>query len=527
MKRGKLLSLAFLTFLLCFASVAETQGQLSTQESRGKQIYVQGTSQSGQNILAYLGDSTLELPGSTMPCANCHGFNGQGKPEGGIDPSNITWEALTKPYGVRHTNGRKHPAYTPRALEFAITRGLDPAGNKLLPAMPRYQMSKADLDDLLVYLKRLGTDIDPGISEDKIVIGTVVPASGALAEMGQAVKQVVTAYFAEVNLQGGVYNRRLELKAAEVGTSAADTRNHAERLIKDEKLFAMVSAFIAGAEKELVPLFAQTEVPLVGPMTLDPQPGNPVNRQIFYLLSGNAAQARALVSFFAKRPEAKSGGLAIVYQKNDLNAAVLAEIKFQSEKDSLKAPQVFEFAPQAFSAAEAVKTIKPNAPAAIFFTGGAPELMAFMKEAESVNWFPLILSQGSTVGAMVFEAPAGFEGKIFFTMPTSPADQTAEGLSSFRMLAEKYKLPPKHLAAQVAAFSSAKVLVEALKRAGKDVSREKLIQTLEGFYEYATGLTPAITYGPNRRVGAMGAYVVMVDLKAKKFVPATGFVSVN
>lgn len=36
---------------------------------------------------------------------------------------------------------------------------LDPAGNKLLYVMPRYQMSKEDLDDLVVYLKRLGTDV--------------------------------------------------------------------------------------------------------------------------------------------------------------------------------------------------------------------------------------------------------------------------------------------------------------------------------------------------------------------------------
>ncbi len=527
MKQFSLLSMGCLALLLLLAPVATTQSQLSPQESRGKQIYLLGTSKSGKAILAYVGEPALELPGSTMPCANCHGTNGQGKPEGGIDPSNITWETLTKPYGVTHTSGRKHPAYTPRALELAITRGLDPAGNKLLPVMPRYQMSKEDLDDLLVYLKRLGTDVDPGISEEKIVIGTVVPASGALAEMGEAVKQVVTAYFAEVNLQGGVYNRRLELKSASVGASAADTRGNVERLIKDEKLFAMVGNFIAGAEKDLVPLFEQLETPVVGPMTLDPQPGNPVNRRVFYLLSGNAGQARALVSFFAKKPEAKDGGIAVVYQKSDLNSGVLAAIKVQSEKESLKAPQVYEYATGAFSAAESVKAIRANAPAAVFFTGGMPELLAFMKEAETVNWFPQILLQGSSVGTGVFEAPVGFEGKVFFTSPTSPADQTADGLREFRALAEKYKLPSKHLAAQVTALSSARVLVEALKRAGKDVSRETLIQALEGFYDYATGLTPAISYGPNRRVGAMGAYVVTVDLKEKKFVPVGGFVRVN
>ena len=113
------------------------------------------------------------------------------------------------------------------------------------------------------------------------------------------------------------------------------------------------------------------------------------------------------------------------------------------------------------------------------------------------------------------------------TVPTSPADQTADALQEFRALAEKYKLPQKHLAAQITAYSSAKVLVEALKRVGKDLSREKLIQTLEGFYEFPTGLTPVVTFGPNRRIGAMGAYVLMIDLKEKKFKPVSGWVAIN
>ncbi|HEV8485483.1 MAG TPA: hypothetical protein VGV87_18210, partial [Blastocatellia bacterium] len=88
---------------------ATSQDPLSLRESRGKQIFVRGTSPSGKEILAYLGESSLELPGSSMPCANCHGLDGKGKPEAGVTPSNLTSEALTKPYGLTHPDGRKHP----------------------------------------------------------------------------------------------------------------------------------------------------------------------------------------------------------------------------------------------------------------------------------------------------------------------------------------------------------------------------------------------------------------------------------
>ena len=146
------------------------QNLLTPQERRGKQIYREGTSPSGKDIVAYLGDPSLEVPWSSLACANCHGVDGRGNPEAGVDPLNLTWEALTNSHGLVRPDGRWRPAYTERGVESAIRRGLDSAGNKLWIVMPRYQISKEDLADLIVYLKRLGTDKDPRISPDKIVL---------------------------------------------------------------------------------------------------------------------------------------------------------------------------------------------------------------------------------------------------------------------------------------------------------------------------------------------------------------------
>src|SRR5262245_20803133 len=137
--------LVLLAGCILFAAAALARAPQSTagdhldvRESRGKQIYLPGTSPSGKEIRAYVGESPLEVPGSTMACANCHGLDGRGKPEGGVTPSNLTWEILTKPYGLTHNDGRKHPPYTERALELAITRGTDPGGNRLQRVMPRF-----------------------------------------------------------------------------------------------------------------------------------------------------------------------------------------------------------------------------------------------------------------------------------------------------------------------------------------------------------------------------------------------------
>jgi hypothetical protein len=49
------------------------------------------------------------------------------------------------------------------------------------------------------------------------------------------------------------------------------------------------------------------------------------------------------------------------------------------------------------------------------------------------------------------------------------------------------------------------------------LSREKLITALEKMHDYETGLTPKLSYGPNRRIGAMGAHMVAVDLEKNRF----------
>lgn len=533
-KQASLKCLALVAFLLIplFLSTgiltgAILQEPLSPQEKRGKQIYTQGTSASGKEILAYLGESTLEVPGSAMSCANCHGLDGEGKPEGGVIPSNLTWEALTKPYGVTHPSGRKHPPYTERGLELAITRGVDPAGNKIPGVMPRYQMSGADMADLIAYLKRLGKDRDPGISENKIIIGTVVPTKGALYEMGQAIKAVTTAYFDEVNNQGGIYNRRFEFRLVETGDTPADTRGRVERFLQDEQVFAMTGAFTIGADREIAALMEQREVPLIGPLTLYPQVGFPLNRQVFYLFSGLDGQASALVDFAARKQTGKTSDIVIVSPQSEQHMSLIAAVKDQAKKVGRNATEAYPYANATSDFAGIVPKIQQTGRDTILFLGTGDAALAFMKEAERLHWSPTLYLLSSSAGREVFDAPLSFNHRIFISFPTSPADQTAEGIKEFRALAEKYKLPAQHLVAQLSAYSAAKVLVEGLKRAGKDVSREKLIAALEGFNRFETGLTPAITYGPNRRIGATGAYVVSIDLEKKQFVPTSEWININ
>jgi CheY-like chemotaxis protein len=176
---------------------------------------------------------------------------------------------------------------------------------------------------------------------------------------------------------------------------------------------------------------------------------------------------------------------------------------------------------------EEIKRIAPETEVVLmtlFFFGMGKEQSLLLKEAAANGWSPHMFLLGAFGGKELPPVSAQMKDKVFLAFPTLPADLTREGVNEFRALHEKYKFAPRHTASQLAAFATAKVFVEGLTRAGKDLSREKLITALEGFYEYDTGATPLISFGPNRRVGAAGAHVLPLEQTATDFATASAWV---
>ena len=500
---------------------------LTAAERRGKEIYLRGTSSSGKEIKAMVGD--LDVPATTLTCAGCHGLRGEGKTEGGVTAGNLTWSNLVKSYGHSHPSGRKHGPFDEKLFTRSLVQGLDPAGNEMAVAMPRFEMAPEDVADLIAYLKRIEADNDPGLTETSVKVATILPKQGALAETGAAMKDVLTAYFANVNERGGIYNRRIELQTIETGVDAAATTANVRKLVESGQVFAMVSGLSAGADKELASLSQEAEIPFMGPMTLLPQTGFENNRNVFYMLSGAREQARALLNFASGRPELKkSSPLAIVHSENQLAVAAAAAIEDEVRKLGWKSIIKRSYTGKSFDAEVIGGDLKREGAEAVFFFGVSGEERAFINAAAAANWTPHVFLLGALAGRdLVGTVPLSFKDRVFLAFPTVPSDVTPAGMTEFRELQKKYKFETRHAASQLMAFAAARIFTEGLKRAGRELSREKLITALEGLYEYDTGVTPSITFGPNRRVGALGAYVVSIDPAKRELISASGWVKNN
>lgn len=124
--------------------------------SNGQRIYFIGRSLSGSPIIANTGDSMMghhrQMHGGG--CAGCHGINREGErlwPQFWIHAPALTASALLSDDHAEHGHG-DHGGYDDGTLRKAISDGLRPNGDALDGSMPRWSMSKEDLDDLVSYL---------------------------------------------------------------------------------------------------------------------------------------------------------------------------------------------------------------------------------------------------------------------------------------------------------------------------------------------------------------------------------------
>jgi len=515
LRTGALATATLLLAVALHAGAAWSAG-LSEQEARGKVIYYEGDSDSGRDITAYVGQALVPLPASAMPCVGCHGPDGLGRPEAGVRPSNITWSHLTKPYGTRSGAGRRRPAYTVETAILSIAAGVDSAGNPLDATMPRYEMSPPEMADLIAYMQRLEHDLDPGLSDTTIRLGTVVPQGGPTASLGAAVEGVVKAYFDDINSQGGIYGRRLTLTVR--GAPTRDVvLDRVSALITSNEVFALIAPVTAGLESELDDLVEQHEIPVIGPFAQFPADADSLERFTFYLFGGLTVQATALLDYTATALDLPQPRVAVVYPQGGQEQRAARAILRYADTSDWPEPLLVDYRPGLMDAAALAARLQAGDAQALVFLGPGSELVPLAEAGARRTWLPYLLLGGSLADKALFELPAAFQDRVFLAYPTLPEDHTPAGRQEFGGFHQRHKLPRQHLSAQIAAYAAVKLLVHGLKTLGRDVSRDKLIKALEALHRFDTGLTPPLTYSANRRIGALGAHIVALDLLNRRF----------
>jgi len=507
---------------LALAAEEPAPAERSAAISRGRQIYSTGVPVNGAPLSASVGDPAMEVPASILKCSNCHGSDGRGKAEGGVAPANIRWEELTKPANSGPA-GRRRGAYSEKLLVRAIAVGIDASGNRLDPAMPRYRLTHEQASDLVAYLEVLGREADPGVTETALKIGVILPPATS-TRSGPGIREIVAAFARQVNEQDGFYGRHLQFAFATAPTDLAVRAGAIRDFVEAEQPFVLIASYVTGCEEEIGRYLDENKVPLIGPIALNAADGPTRHRYVFHLLAGLPGQGEALARFATQRPELKNSATLLVHREGD-DAISVAQETIRQRLIATGWPAPREVVLTENSTPDWSALLRGGSVDAVFWFAPARGLDQLYRAATSAGSYPFLFAPNVLAGPELLAAPPGFAGHIFCSFPTLPSDQTSAGRSEFLKLAGE--TPPSDAGFSRTALASAKLLVRGLQQAGKEVSREKLVEILETLYDYNTEQTPAVTFTQNRRIGAGGVHVVGIDLQQKSVVLPSTWVPLN
>jgi len=506
-----------LAALLSWAPLVTTAqaAPLTAEEQRGKTLYFEGrASDQGRHIMAMVGRSGASVPATVVPCVNCHGYDGRGRPERGVVPPVILWEELAKNYGHVHQDGRRHGPFDTRSFRRALVDGLDPAGNTLDATMPRYDLTPDDIADLVAYLKRLSSDFDPGLTDTEIRIATILP-EGQLAAFGDTVESVLSEYFKGTNAGGGIHGRVIELVVVRTAAARQAIIENARRLVDAGNVFAIVAPFTGPALQDVQALVESRGIPLVGPLGLTGDSAASSTRYVFHLLPVPTLQAVPLLEF-ATRQTKNTRRIGLIYASKSSLPGFLKPKRKQASQSGWRIVSVAAYEADAAQARTAIDAFRRQNVDAVLYLAGRGGLPLLVREAARQNWLPDFLVPGGLSSRELMKAIRETKLSVSVAYPTLPLDVKPQALAALRRTgaANRSKYPNF---AELVAYSAAHVLTEGLKRAGRSLARERLVTALESLYDFDTGLMRPVRYGPSRRVGVRGAYVATIDADSGRF----------
>ena len=484
---------------------------LSPAEARGRSIYRTGISPSGVRITASMGEGGTEIEGQLAPCGSCHGMDGRGRPEGSIVPPSIRWEDLTRTYQAAPPSARERGPYNEQLLVRAITMGFDSKGNRLNAAMPHYALTRSDAADVIAYLKKISRDYDPGLSDEVVRIAVLLPSNSKYPGLSPAIQSSLTAYFAELNKGGGLYGRQVELLFRELPPEPQKAAPAFRSLLEQEQIFAFITSFVAGSEKEIAAVLQEQKVPLVGAWTVLPEAAPSPNSPVFYLDSGLRGQAEALAAFAVRQYAGAGNTLAFVVSHgvdDELAHAAVDAARSKLAGSPWVSAKVEIGSSDAAGADALVQRLSAAKLKVVFPLLRRPQLIALLGAIKRATWKPVLLIPSALSAGISLQS---FPGPVFLAIPWMPSDLEPDAAIEYQKLVSAYGLSRDHRETQFIALAEAKILTEALKRSGRELSRERLIGSLESLYDFHSGFSQPVTFGASRRIGITRFHVVSVD----------------
>ena len=364
----------------------------------------------------------------------------------------------------------------------------------------------------------------PGVTDDEIRVGMITDLTGPAAFLGQENSAGVHLYFRHINDQGGVHGRKLTLFVEDDGYQPPRSVAAFRKLVDRDRVFCFLLNMGSSCNLAVFPLIEREGIPLVGPACFNTAMHTPPKRYVFAPDPAYSIQAWIMVKYILDIEHAVSPRLAVLYQEDDYGHDGLKGLRDAAAYHELPIVAETSYKRGAVDLSTQVLNLQQSDATHVILWTFIRETAAVLRQAQQVGWHPQFIGGNPTADEKVVEL-AGSASQGYKAIQPLDYWSDNEKVRLYRHMIEKHDPGHRPGFFHAGGFASAQVLVEGLRRAGRGLTREKLVAAMESFRGWDEWMGPPVTYGPNLRGGKYtAAFIVQADTTEMRFVPATDLI---
>lgn len=329
---------------------------------------------------------------------------------------------------------------------------------------------------------------DNGVTDTTILIGSHGPLTGAASFVGLGSRAGMELAVQEINDAGGINGRKLQVTFEDDSNSPAKALAADKKLVEEDKVFMILGLSGSNPTIGTLDYLRDQKVPGYFSIASAPQVTHPFNRYLFRGAVPESARYGELYSEFitqflqVKRVAILSGNDENAKNEGDNVTKYLD--KWYGVKPVIR--QEFKLGDKDFT--PQLLQIKAANPELIVLAAQTPEASIIVRQARELDIRQPFFGGAATIdNALIANIGYNAEGYMgAWPLPLFP-DSVDPAMAKFKAAwLKRNPNPPRGRPNlfDLDAYGDTYVVAEALRRAGRDLTREKLVDALESLKDY-------------------------------------------
>jgi ABC-type branched-subunit amino acid transport system substrate-binding protein len=292
------------------------------------------------------------------------------------------------------------------------------------------------------------------------------------------------AYFSSVNAQGGVHGRSIKLLIRDDGYEPEKAAIAVKALIQDDKVFALAGSVGTPTGLAALPILTEAKIPLIGMFTGAQALREPFNRQVFHVRASYFDETERIVQHLTTLGAKK---ISVFYQNDAYGKAGLEGVVRALAKRQLAPVSTATVERNSVDVAQSLAAILKSEPEAIVQISAYKSCAALIKQARAKGYGGQFFNV-SFVGSKALADELGDigQGIVISQVVPFPYAQGSPVVREYQQsMAESGQKDFDF--SSLEGYLTARILVEGLRRAGKNLSRDGLINGLESMHDFNLG----------------------------------------